>query len=96
MSSGGADAFVTKINREWGASYSTYLGGNGDDYGNGIAVDATNNAYLVGYTAGNNSNSFPRLNAYQTVFWRRRRTPSLPSWRRAGVSSFDVSRWEFD
>jgi hypothetical protein len=43
-------------------SYSTYLGGSGLDYANGIAVDAAGNAYVVGYT---NSADFPLLNPAQ-------------------------------
>jgi hypothetical protein len=31
-------------------SYSTYYGNSGDDYGNGVAVDANKNAYMVGST----------------------------------------------
>jgi hypothetical protein len=37
-------------------SYSTYLGGSGPEGGSGIAVDASGNAYVVGYT---NSANFP-------------------------------------
>src|SRR6267143_5429403 len=55
---GGFDAFVTKINPVGSAPlvYSTYLGGSGDDYGLGIAVDAAGNASLTGFT---NSPNFP-------------------------------------
>ena len=49
------DAFAAKVNAAGTALvYSTYLGGNGVDEGNGIAVDAAGNAYLTGYTASTN------------------------------------------
>ena len=56
---GGAnDVFVAKIdtNQSGAASlaYSTYLGGSGDDMGNGIAADAMGNAYVTGSTASTN------------------------------------------
>src|SRR5207237_4021496 len=37
-------------------SYSTYLGRNGDDIGNGIVVDSTGNTYVTGSTT---STDFP-------------------------------------
>jgi len=43
-------------------SYSTYLGGSDMDYANGIAVDASGNAYITGYTA---SVDFPLVNPAQ-------------------------------
>jgi hypothetical protein len=46
---GGYDAFVSKLNSNASALiYSTYLGGVNDDFGRGIAVDASGNAYLTG------------------------------------------------
>jgi hypothetical protein len=63
---GGAnDVFVTKLNATGTAlSYSTYLGGSGDDVGQGIAVDGAGDAYVVGTT---NSTNFPTTaGAFQT------------------------------
>ncbi|TAE00709.1 MAG: hypothetical protein EAZ98_03750, partial [Oscillatoriales cyanobacterium] len=46
---GQADFLVTKINPEGTALvYSTYIGGTGNEYGIGIAVDGQGNAYLTG------------------------------------------------
>jgi hypothetical protein len=44
------DAFITKLSAEGHLVYSTYLGGSGFDFGAGIAVDATGNAYITGLT----------------------------------------------
>ncbi len=49
------DAFVTKIDPTGSRIlYSTYLGGNADDAGRGLAVDAAGNAYVAGTTFSNN------------------------------------------
>ena len=57
------DVFVAKINPAGSAwVYATYLGGNNEDQGYGIAVDASGNAYLTGYTASTN---FPIQSAFQ-------------------------------
>jgi len=63
---GSLDAFVSKLNAAGTALvYNTYLGGTGDDYGFGIAVDPTGNAYVTGRTTSTN---FPTTaNAYQTT-----------------------------
>ena len=64
VNGGGFDAFVTKINAAGSALvYSTYLGGSGDDYGYGIAVDTEGNAYVTGYAGPN----FPTVNPLQTT-----------------------------
>ena len=45
------DAFVTKVVSQTGAiSYSTYLGGAGNEQASGIAVDSGGNAYVTGET----------------------------------------------
>ncbi len=60
---GSGDAFLTKLNASGsGLVYSTYLGGNGIDQGNGIALDPAGNAYVVGTT---NSTNFPTVNPFQ-------------------------------
>jgi uncharacterized repeat protein (TIGR01451 family) len=60
------DAFVTKLSAD-GASlvYSTYLGGDGDDQGNGIAVGADGSAYVAGMTTSSNFPTTP--GAYKTT-----------------------------
>jgi hypothetical protein len=64
---GSQDAFVTKFTPDGtGLAYSTFLGGNGDDYGQGIAVDSSGNAYVVGTTTSQN---FPITSgSFQTTF----------------------------
>ncbi|HYV30244.1 MAG TPA: SBBP repeat-containing protein, partial [Candidatus Binatia bacterium] len=58
-------AFVTKINPSGSAfTYSTFLGGSGGNFGDGIAVDSRGNAYVTGRTS---SSDFPVTpGAYQT------------------------------
>lgn len=60
----GSDAFVTKLSAG-GASqvYSTFLGGNLLDLGNGIALDSSGNVYVAGSTS---SDDFPTANALQS------------------------------
>ncbi|HPM37570.1 MAG TPA: SBBP repeat-containing protein [candidate division Zixibacteria bacterium] len=60
---GGADAFVVKIPSAGGpALYSTYLGGEGEDWGRGIAADAAGAAYVTGHTR---STAFPTQSPFQ-------------------------------
>jgi hypothetical protein len=68
LSTGESTAFVTKLN--WSSSalslvYSTYLGGNNVDFGYGIAVDSSGNAYVTGTTQ---SSDFPTVNPLQASF----------------------------
>ncbi|MEW6733830.1 MAG: SBBP repeat-containing protein [Acidobacteriota bacterium] len=51
----GYDAFVTKLVPSGSTlAYSTYLGGNGYDFGRDIIVDSSGNAYVSGNTSSNN------------------------------------------
>ncbi len=61
------DSFVAKLNPTGTALvYATYLGGNNDDRGAGVAVDGTGNAYVSGWTTSAN---FPITSgAFQPAF----------------------------
>jgi uncharacterized repeat protein (TIGR01451 family) len=69
---GGADAFVAKLNSAGSAFlYSTYLGGNAVESATGtvtstnpIALDASSNAYITGYTSSTN---FPTVAPLQAA-----------------------------
>jgi hypothetical protein len=58
---GGSDAFVTKLNPAGSAplAYSTFLGGSTDDFGVGIAVDASASAYVTGQASSANFPTTP-------------------------------------
>jgi sugar lactone lactonase YvrE len=60
------DAVVAKIDLTGSTLlYSTYLGGSGDDYAYGLAVDSVGNAYVTGVTSSGN---FPTTaGAFQTA-----------------------------
>jgi hypothetical protein len=61
---GGSDAFVAKLNAAGnGLVYSTYLGGSGDDFAFGLALDGTA-AVIVGQTS---STDFPTAAAVQAT-----------------------------
>lgn len=63
----GADAFVAKLSSDGTTrSYVTYLGGDDEDRGNGLAVTADGKAVVVGTT---NADNFPTTaNAFDTTF----------------------------
>ncbi|MFN2503170.1 MAG: SBBP repeat-containing protein [Acidimicrobiales bacterium] len=48
---GSSDAFVVKLAPTGAFAYATYLGGSAGEFGFGIAVDASGNPYVTGYTS---------------------------------------------
>jgi len=60
---GPTNAFVAELNAAGNALvYSTYLGGNGNDWGRAIAVDHSGNAYITGAAQESAGTSFPVTN----------------------------------
>ncbi len=60
---GERDIYIAKLSATDGSLvFSTYLGGGGNDYSQGIAVDAAGNMYITGFT---DSDDFPVQNSYQ-------------------------------
>jgi uncharacterized protein (TIGR03437 family) len=56
---GPQDLFISKFSPTGALAYSTYLGGSGDDFPGGIAVDGAGNAWVTGFTSSPN---FPTVN----------------------------------
>ncbi|HEY3153018.1 MAG TPA: SBBP repeat-containing protein [Candidatus Binatia bacterium] len=78
---GGLDAFVARVAANGQAlEYAGYLGGVGDDRGNGIAVDGANNAYVTGETNSSEA-SFPDGNGLDGL-------PGPAQIQRGGVDAF--------
>jgi hypothetical protein len=46
------DAFAAKLDSSGNLAWNTFLGSGGDDFGNGIAVDASGNSYVAGQGCG--------------------------------------------
>jgi hypothetical protein len=63
--SGSSDALVIRFNLDSGFSYSTIVGGAGDETGVSIALDDNGNAYISGKTT---SIDFPTVNAIQPAY----------------------------
>jgi len=63
--SGVYDAFVARVTSSGQLAWASYLGGSGDDSGQGIALDASANCYVTGWT---DSPDFPTAGGFDTSF----------------------------
>ena len=93
---GSTDAFVMKISATGsGILYSSYLGGESEDVGNGIAVDKNNDAYVTGLTDSDASaTTAERLSS--DLRRKRRRVFCRGEYERLGRElhwSIPLSRW---
>jgi hypothetical protein len=61
---GSYDAYVAKFDPNGACLFSTYFGGSGADYGEGIAVDPGGNIYVAGYTT---SSGLATPGAFQAI-----------------------------
>jgi gliding motility-associated-like protein len=87
---GTGDVFVFKLNSAGNAlSYATYIGGNGDDRGNSIAVNNNGEAYITGYTTSATT-SFPANTVIGTAIGGR---SVFVCKLNAGGSSLDYSTY---
>jgi hypothetical protein len=57
------DAFVVKLTPDGAMSWGTHLGGDSYDFGNGIALDSSENIYVVGETWSDNFSA--SINSYR-------------------------------
>jgi fibronectin type 3 domain-containing protein len=65
------DVFIAKVNSSTkDLDYCTYLGGEKNDYGNGLALDDVGNAYVTGATESVTFPSTPRAyNTHKNDYW---------------------------
>ena len=61
---GGTEAFITRLNSTGAITFSTFLGGSGNEHVGGIAVDVLGDIFVAG---GTSSTNFPTVSPYQAA-----------------------------
>jgi hypothetical protein len=61
-----SDAFIAEIRSDGHLGWSTFLGGSGADYGNGIALTPSGAVYITGTTASQNLSAVHALQSHST------------------------------
>ena len=64
---GGLDVFVTKLNANGGRTWSTFIGGGGDDYVTDIALEGGTVPYITGWTYDAATDYPTTMGAYDTT-----------------------------
>lgn len=69
-SSDAPDAFIAKISND-GSSiiFNTYFGGDGTDQGNGIAIDSSNNIYVIGTSTSQSISATQSIDTNSVPFY---------------------------
>jgi hypothetical protein len=98
LRSGISDSFVVKLNPSGGIAYSTFLGGAGQDFADGLAVDGTGRVHLAGFTS---SGDFPTAHPLQDSLGGNpvlRSTDSGNTWvgLKAGLTATSVNSFAID
>jgi len=69
------DAFVARLGTTGAVTFSTYLGGSGDEVANGVGADSDGNLYVTGFTESTDFLTFDALretnNGVRDIFFAR-------------------------
>ena len=75
---GGVETYIIKYNNSGTVQWSRYFGINGEDTGNAIAIDSSDNIYIVGTNiisgTGTREMSLAKFNSSGTLAWERELT----------------------
>ncbi|MCX6724098.1 MAG: SBBP repeat-containing protein [Candidatus Staskawiczbacteria bacterium] len=74
------DAWVVKLTNTGTLAWSTFLGGSGNDYGAGVAVDGTGNVYVAGYSDATWGSPLQLYNSSNDIFVAKLDSAGTMTW----------------